>query len=124
MVLFLVYLFSPILFQFARSSDSYWVLKRNHQIATAVRRMLKGMGKYGTLLKSRGIITELSSGLFSQIQQDLLLDLQLDYFLRNHACQSRSFAKYGSIVHFNIVSSLQYYVFYVCTCLCNFSSQF
>jgi len=82
---------------FVRSSDSYWVLKRNHQIAIAVRRMLKGMGKYGPLLKSREIITELSSGLFSQIQQDLLLDLQLDYFLRNHACQSRNFAKYGSL---------------------------
>jgi len=92
---FFSYLFSPILFQFVRSSDSYWVLKRNHQIATAVRRMLKGMGKYGPLLKSREIITELSSGLFSQIQRDLLLDLQHDCFLRNHACQYRNFAKYG-----------------------------
>jgi hypothetical protein len=78
--------------------------------------MLKGMGKYGPLLKSREIITELSSGLFSQIQQDLLLDLQLDYFLRNHACQSRSFAKYGSTAHFNMLSSLRHYVFYVCSC--------
>jgi hypothetical protein len=59
--------------------------------------MLKGMEKCGPLLMSREITTQPSFVLFNQTPQDLLLVLQLDYSLRNHACQYRSFEKYGNI---------------------------
>ena len=79
-----------------KSKDNYWEQRRNLQIGTVVKMMLKEMEKFGLSPKNSENIIQHNSGLSNQIQMDLLQDQQHVYFLKNLVYLYRSSVKYGN----------------------------